>query len=110
MRLIDLDPTWLVHNGDRVGFTFISPVNPKVRQSCVAEFMPHDEQYELIASLHGENAIVQQCSPEARWMILGGIENADFETMSVQPSIDGSNGGLWHGYITDGVIVGGLKH
>ena len=51
---------------------------------------------------------VQGCKQEARWTIAGGIANASFETMTVTPSLDGSPGGNWHGFITNGDIVGGL--
>lgn len=50
----------------------------------------------------------QPCNQSSGWKITGGIENASFETMTVTPSIDGSAGGLWHGFITNGQIVGGL--
>lgn len=36
------------------------------------------------------------------------FDAATFETMTVTPSLDGSAGGLWHGFITNGVIVGGM--
>lgn len=52
--------------------------------------------------------MVQPCNPAGRWTIVGGVENASFETMTVKPSLDGSKGGLWHGFITNGEIVGGL--
>ena len=55
MRLIDLDPRWLVKDDQRVG-----------------------------------------------------IDVATFETMTVTPSLDGSAAGNWHGFITNGEIVGGI--
>jgi hypothetical protein len=112
MKLLDLDPQWLVRGGKRVGFTFISPVQhpPRVRsdgsisptiwrQSCFAAPTPSDDQDALL-----ESFTVQHCNPSAAWKIAGGIDIATFETITVTPSIDGSAGGLWHGFITNGEI------
>lgn len=104
MRLIDLDPKWLMRDGKRVGFTFLSPSGKQGsthwRQSCFPDPPPTREQWELF----GDDD-VQGCNPAARWQIEGGIESATFETMTVKPSLDGSGGGLWHGFITHGAIV-----
>lgn len=112
MRLIDLDPKWLVKDGARVGFTFLSPIgkqgNTHWRQSCFAVKLPSRDQWKLFQEVHGEHYAVQGCRPDFAWTIAGGIENAGFETMTVTPSLDGSAGGLWHGFITNGEIVGGL--
>jgi hypothetical protein len=51
---------------------------------------------------------VQPCNPASKWDVIGGIALANFETISVTPSLDGSAAGLWHGHITNGEIVGGL--
>lgn len=103
MRIIDLDPKWLVRDGKRVGFTFVSPTDPKWRQSCFVVAIPSREQWDIF----GEDD-VQGCKPTFAWNVAGGIERASFETMTVTPSLDGSKGGLWHGHITNGKIVGGI--
>lgn len=101
MKLSDLDPKWLIKDGRRVGFTFVSPTKAEWRQSCFAVAgIGHNEQMELF----GDDD-VQPCSP---WNIHGGIDVANFDTITVMPSIDGSRGGLWHGHITNGQIVGGI--
>ena len=46
----------------------------------------------------------QGCKQNCLWVVAGGIEHADFSTLSVTPSLDGSQGGLWHGFITNGEI------
>jgi hypothetical protein len=51
--------------------------------------------------------VKQTAKTSFAWTIVGGIEIASFETMAVTPSIDGSPGGLWHGFITNGEIVVG---
>jgi hypothetical protein len=99
MRLLDLGPKWLIKDGHRVGFTSVSPTNPKWRQSCFPNPPRRREQWELF-----EDDDVQGCNPDAKWEIVGGIDNADFATMTVMPSLDGSAGGLWHGFITNGEI------
>lgn len=118
MRLVNLNPQWVMLNGRRIGFTFITPkkrvrsdgsTNPGVeRQSCFAEPTKMNVQLDLFDQMHGEDAIVQPCRQDFAWTIVGGIESADFAVMSVTPSLDGSAGGLWHGHITNGEIVGGV--
>lgn len=108
MRLTELDPRWLTKDGQRIGFTFRSPTRPTSRQSCFENPPPLREQIDLFDLAHGEDAMVQGCNPKAHWKIERGIESADFETMTVTPSLDGSEGGLWHGHITNGEIFGGL--
>lgn len=116
MRLVDLDPRWLVLDGKRVGFVFVSPAqeqrkrsdgatNPTVwRQSCFVEPTPDKVQEQLFEEMFGEHYAVQGCNPTSGWKIDGGIEAANFESMTVMPSLDGSAGGLWHGFITQGEI------
>lgn len=99
MNLTDLDPKWIVKDGARIGFTFISPTDPKWRQSCFLSSPPQREQWDMF-----EDDDVQGCTPGTQWAIAGGIDVADFATMTVTPSIDGSPGGLWHGFITNGEI------
>jgi hypothetical protein len=109
MRLLDLDPKWLVKDGKRVAFTFLSPAgkrgNTHWRQSCFSiPSPPTREQWKLFGVVHGNGPCVQGCNEGIAWIILGGIDAADFATLTVAPSIDGSAGGLWHGFITNGEI------
>ncbi len=106
MRLVDLDPRWLVRDGRRIGFTFRSPTGNEFRQSCFVVNVPTREQWDLFEQIHGEDWKVQGCKAECAWSIAGGIDAASFETLTVTPSIDGSAGGNWHGFITNGEIVG----
>lgn len=112
MKLTELDPRWIVRDGQRIGFTFISPTNPKCRQSCFRETPPMREQWKLFAETHGAEAddaewprdMIQGCAQGTKWQIAGDF----FDELTVHPSIDGSKGGNWHGHITNGQIVGGL--
>jgi hypothetical protein len=125
MRLTDLDPRWLWKDGIRIGFIFLCPTekarhdgspNPTPwRQTCFVQATPHDEQDAAVNAAmvdkldeDGEFHQAQLCNPGAGWIVSGGIEKATFETISVTPSLDGSAGGLWHGFITAGEIVGGI--
>lgn len=110
MRLSELDPQWLVRDGQRVGFIFRSPTNPQWFQSCLTTADGWRVQHELFnAALPGFGehgwTKVQGCSEGCAWTVAGGIEHATFETLSVTPSIDGSAGGLWHGFITNGEVT-----
>lgn len=115
MKLADLDPRWLMLDGRRIGFCFVSPTQPlrpdgtanptRYRQTCFAAPTPRRVQRELFEAMFGDDDFtVQGCNPQCGWTIAGGIEAADFATMTVTPSLDGSPGGLWHGYITNGEV------
>jgi hypothetical protein len=108
VKLLELDPQWIVRDGKRIGFTFQCPTKREYRQSCFPVPPAIVDQLDLFEVLHGEKRMVQGCNPEKRWTIAGGIDTADFATMTVTPSLDGSPGGLWHGHITAGEIKGGI--
>ena len=116
MKLTELDPRWVIKDGRRIGFVFRSPTRQTCWQSCFEAAPPRREQWALFADLFhlddedrtDGSPDVQGCKEGTRWTIEGGIEAADFATLTVKPSLDGSPGGLWHGFITNGEIVGGL--
>lgn len=120
MRLVDLDPRWLMKDGKRVGFVFISPVqrvrhdgtyNPTPsRLTCFAVSFNQEDQEKIQQECLGEDLakFTLYCREMYEWQITGGIETATFETMTVTPSLDASGAGLWHGFITNGEIVGGI--
>lgn len=105
MRLTDLDPRWLTHKGERIGFVFRSPTSKRFWQTCFFAPTHRNIQDAAVEAELGEDEVVQLCNPTQMWRITAGSEFAD---MSIQPSIDGSAGGLWHGHITNGEIAGGL--
>lgn len=110
MKLTELDPRWLVDaSGVRVGFAFRSPTNREQWQTCMENPPKVSEQIDIWeASGFADSHILQPCNPDAHWNIAGGIALASFETMTVTPSLNGADGGLWHGHITNGDIVGGI--
>lgn len=113
MILTNLDPRWLLRDGKRVGLIFQSPIKAAWYQSCM--FQPTDwkdqrDMFNAALPEYGEYAYskVQGCNTACGWAPTPSADLANFETLSVTPSIDGSVGGLWHGYITNGQIVGGI--
>jgi hypothetical protein len=120
MRLLDLDPKWLIEDGRKVGFVFRSPAKPEWWQTCFFEagrkFLvcrdpecykqdrwdcPHS-QIGLVRAAGIQDSKVQGCKIDCAWTTHGEL---DFATLTVTPSIDGSAGGLWHGFITNGVCT-----
>ncbi len=112
MRLLDLEPRWILIDGKRVGFVFRSPIRAdNFWQTCFPEPVGTNrrDQWDLAQEALGDDrAVIQGCNREHRWAIAGGIDTASFETITVTPSLDGSAGGGWHGHITNGDIVGGI--
>lgn len=109
MRLTELEPKWLMHEGMRVGFIFRSPANRDWWQSCMLVPMTRAMQFLLFKSAlnsYDDAYEVQGCKEGCLWRSMPDGENASFDTISITPSIDGSPGGLWHGHITNGEIVG----
>lgn len=110
MRLRDRAPEWIHRDGVRVGFMFLSPTDDRFYQICFFAPTTSKEQRLLIDAVLGEGEIhrVQRCKPECGWTCTPPPEQATFDNISVTPSLDGSPGGLWHGHITNGHIVGGI--
>lgn len=111
MKLVDLDPRWLVLEGRRVGIIFRCPTKPKTDwMTCFAEAIPGQIQRDLTDAMFGEdNAHTVQCCREGlAWKFTPSIAVADFANVSIEPSVDGSAGGNWHGSIINGEIVGDL--
>lgn len=113
MKLLDLDPRWLIKDGQRVGFVFRSPtLGDDMWCSCFEAPPERREQWALFAAAFpegpknekGYGRCIQGMNSDHRWTIAGGIEAATFETMTVTPSLDGSAAGNWHGFITGGEI------
>lgn len=105
MRLIDLDPRWVMDDsGKRVAFSFRCPTDPRWRQLCKVVVASTRQQWTWLGIGTEDCKTTQTAKESFSWKVDGGIESATFETMTVTPSIDGSAGGLWHGYITNGEI------
>lgn len=130
MKLTDLSPRWLEHEGQRIGIMFACPHCVRaladqhiwltcffVRAGSLPAVHGMDELHE---GERGERLIFEQalrelghpdpvqgayrdivdCEPDKEWKYAG----ADFRYMSISPSIDASASGHWHGFITSGEI------
>ena len=106
MRLTELDPHWLVKDGRRVGMMFRSPRDRDWFQIVTAEPINNRrEQWALAHAAAGPDSKSQTACFDTVWQFEGGIENASFDTLTLHPSVDGSSGGLWHGWIRNGEAV-----
>lgn len=114
-------------------FTCPLPNKQQWRQTCFFYPTARDEQMRSVAESMGvtsadDYAVAcavgkahQLCKPECGWTLhvpparsactaptappqLLDPEQASFESLTVTPSIDGSAGGNWHGFITNGEI------
>lgn len=99
MRLAELEPRWIHPNV----FAFRCPHCRKEWLHCKNVVMSAKEQRLLFEATYGEdwNLEVVPMKEGVRWKISG----TDFATMTVQPSIDASPAGHWHGHITQGRIT-----
>lgn len=114
MKLTELDPQWMEHEGRRIGFVFISPCQrtrsdgtkppTPYRLTCMFEPTPMGIQREVAERMFGDDDYtIVPCNQSQGW---GHTcePGREFETMTTTPSIDGSASGHWHGFITNGEI------
>lgn len=104
MKLTELEPRWII-NGQV--FVFRCPHCRQTWLSCKNVVMSTHDQVELF-----QKAGLDPCGPryavvpmkaEVCWRLKGN----DFASLTVEPSIDASSSGHWHGHINAGAIVGG---
>lgn len=129
MKLIELEPRWLEHAGAKVAVMFLCPhciskervwltcfavpsgSLPRVADDFPVEYLRGSRGawglfYDALKAMGSENperdmAYVVGCKADIAW----NFSSFDFETMSVTPSLDASESGHWHGFITNGNIV-----
>lgn len=105
-RLTDLEPRWIHPNL----FVFLCPHCKEVFLACKNIEMSDRQQFDLYEKEFGPNwnAIVVPCNPGFSWSISGTVPTdtrAAFPTdITVSPSIDASNSGHWHGFISQGDV------
>lgn len=95
MKLSELDPRWYVleNRGPIVGLTFECPHCQKERLGV--KF--HHRGHEAI-----DDAYIMALSPDTNH--IWTADGADFNTLTLSPSVDASASGHWHGFITNGEI------
>lgn len=100
MRLVDLDPHWLVSRdangyeqpgGRRIGITFLCPCG------CRGT----DRERRLWATFKNP---IDGGEAEPDWPVYWQRSGETFEDLTLSPSIDASRFGHWHGFITNGEV------
>lgn len=85
MKLTELEPRWMEHEGKRIGFVFLSPVqatrhdgskrNPPHRMTCIVSPTSMDVQRQVAERMFGyDDYNVVPCRPECCWTVQGGID------------------------------------
>ncbi len=105
MKLIDLEPKWIVleFGGPRVGLTFRCPHCPpgeRGETTFLGVLFHNDGEAAMddaYIRAHHDNGYI--------WELLG---QEGFDVLTLTPSVDCSAAGHWHGFITNGEIVGGI--
>jgi hypothetical protein len=98
VRLVELEPRWVSPNV----FCFKCPHCKEWLLTCKNIEMAMQAQFDLYEQVFGAdwNEHVVPAKESTCWAISG----ADFDQMTVTPSVDASASGHWHGHITDGEI------
>lgn len=96
MKLTELEPRWIHPNI----FAFRCPHCSEAMLTCKNVVMSHPDQHEVFKQAFGDNwnMLVVPCKEEQAWT----IDGTDFNTITVNPSLDASASGHWHGCITKG--------
>ena len=114
MKLTELDPHWL--SPDFFIFKAPTTFRPSGKPdwlTCKRVVMGHKEQRILV---QGNDDPQDGCVFETRWtkesIVLCKDDcawdfpaNADFNTITVMPSLDASKSGNWHGFIRGGEVT-----
>jgi hypothetical protein len=110
MRLTELEPRWLEYEGRKVGILLRCPHCRSTWLSCMFERFPvlnrgeEPNQYAIFKAALGDDDAaddVVPCSRAAKW----SRTSDDFATMTIDPSLDASASGHWHGQIIDGDVI-----
>lgn len=108
MRLLDLSPRWFDVPGtgtDKDGVTFLCPHCREVRLA-VQFANPVDAEPKPLMSNKDQRRHVHDLGtfdvpPGTLW----GRTGETFETLTLNPSVDASQAGHWHGWIRNGEAV-----
>lgn len=108
MKLLDLEPTWLERDDRKVGFAFRCPLDHTWWQTVYFEPTPMREQFKMTKAALGDKKHGGRFQPADQSFGWSLQSEPDFAVLTISPSVDGSRGGLWHGFIQNGQIVGGV--
>jgi hypothetical protein len=104
VRLTELEPRWIPLLGNAQGMVmFQCPHCRSCRLTCTFVESKVSEQQDALEAAGVEDAHEVVPCKRLAW----GRAGAGLEDLSVTPSLDASPAGHWHGFITNGEIVGG---
>lgn len=87
-------------------FMFKNPTGGEDWITCKNIIMTRKEQINITKNFKNiHTGRIVPCRVNVAWEFNGN----DFNMLTVKPSIDASESGNWHGFITDGLIVGGIR-
>jgi hypothetical protein len=103
-KLTDLEPRWIEKDGQKVAIVFRCPCCDKNWWiSCGFAHMKISEQMDLfIDQMKEEDKEVIPFNQAGNWKIVG---NYDFNTLTIQPSLNAEAAGHWHGFVKDGYLT-----
>ncbi len=111
MKLTELEPRWF-SVGDSTGIAGISFQCPHCKVARLGVRVDHASPY--VIQVTNDHSIDHHVDNVQIWQITGdaptfdGETHGGFENVSLTPSVDASKSGHWHGFITNGMIVGGI--
>lgn len=98
MRLTDLEPRWLNHNGQRVGFAFRSPDKLGWISCFTIPAPPVSDQWGIFRANGLDEERCHPCEKTKVWNMTVG----DFASMTLTPSLHIP--GYFHAIITGGEV------
>lgn len=101
MRLSELSPKWIAvrENGDAIGVTFLCP---HCRQVHIGAWFAEPVDINGIPGIDLDLPLFMAQHPENKYWHRTGDT---FETLTLTPSVDTSQHGHWHGFLTSGAIT-----
>lgn len=101
MRLNELNPKWIAlkENGDAIGVTFLCP---HCRQVHVGVYFAQPVDIDGVLGIDPSLPLFIAQHPENLYWQRNGDT---FEALTLTPSIDTSQHGHWHGFVTNGEVT-----
>lgn len=106
MRLTELDPHWIgLCPGHAWGLSFVCPCCARNgKEDRIAVFFDEAIGLQLLERVIGR-AVINHEAMELLSKHKWHREGETFDTLTLTPSVDASEHGHWHGFITNGAIV-----
>ena len=120
IRLTALKPRWVLKGGKRIGFIFLNPTGPArgsrqadwllcltvlLAEACNGDrFAFYDRLMDALDADPRrcmESRVLVGVKDDIAWAMTGD----SFNNITIKPSIDASQSGNWHGFITDGNVT-----